>query len=166
MDSLLEGPCCERREISAALDWQTLTARARQFAKRWCRVHEDYEAIAQEALLRLIQHTDNVRSPETWLFVITRRLARDARAQTLKSFEHAKYAAASDFSSDRSHAERTTAALRVILKDRQLSIHDRRVVIWAAVGYTHAEIAERLGRKRQAIGQDITRACARLQRRT
>jgi len=146
------------------LDWEQAARWSRACARRWCRSHEDHEAIAQEALVRLVQHRDAVRCPESWLYVITRRLALESRARGESYGTGPENIRAVDHVGQRNAADEPAAAVRAIVRDRRLAVRDRRILAWVALGYTHAEIAVRLGCNRTAVGREISRAAARLEK--
>ncbi len=162
---MLEGTVMWTSRMAAdeAVDWESLARLARRFSRHWCRSNEDHEMVAQEALLRLVQRLDHVQSPETWLFVVTRRLARQIRARNsvfvpiTGSLGHVGYGAAFN------EAEGSAATIRAILEHPCLSRRHRSVLLWSVLGYTHAEIAHRLGCARSAVGRELTRARGRLQ---
>ena len=132
---------------------------AHGFARDRCRTAATAEDIAQEALVRFLRRSNDVRDPYSWLFVVTRRIAQRARrldlsrSQVEAGLEHVT---PSDFLGD------GVRALRNLLHHPMLSIRDRRVLAWVIVGYTQSEIAQRLGCSRGHVAQYVARARRRL----
>jgi DNA-directed RNA polymerase specialized sigma24 family protein len=148
-----------RSSDSHHLDWEALTIVASRFARRWCRPCEDHDAVSQEALLRLLEHASSVRTPEAWLFVTTRRIAFHWRQENRAFVGDAKLHSCC---SSCEAPEDLCAALRTVAGNRGLSLRERQVLIWTAMGHTHLEIARRLGAARSSIGQELARARAHL----
>jgi DNA-directed RNA polymerase specialized sigma24 family protein len=144
---------------SSDLDWEALAVVASRFARRWCRSYEDHDAVSQEALLRLLEHVDSVRTPVGWLFVTTRRIAFHWRQEN-RAF--AGDATLDSRCSSCEAPEDLCTALRTVAGNRKLSLRKRQILIWTAMGHTHLEIARRLGAGRSSIGQEVARARADL----
>ena len=155
--------------IPEGCDWGALRTVAAHFARVHGASRDDAEDIAQEALLNLHRRRDRVREPIDWLFIVTRRLTARTRAAGSTSFS--ARTAASRQSINQSINQSMTAPavsseglLRRLAQASGLTMRQRRLLILVAQGFTHQEIALRLGSSRSAIGHQVARAVHRLER--
>jgi RNA polymerase sigma factor (sigma-70 family) len=151
-----------RAQDSPAQDWSALTRAAIRFARLWRLAGEDAEDIAQQALLALVRSKRPIHAPLDWLFVVTRRLTLRARTR-----EQQLRAALSERQACRdvpvaAARDALTVSLHSLATDHTLPLRDRRILIWTAVGYSHAEIARRLNCSRADVGQYVARARKRI----
>src|SRR5262249_5054998 len=102
-----------------------------------------------------------IRDPVSWLFVVTRRLAaKSERLHDLWVSEDVLFSSGREPAAAFRHA--LPSLLRKLIRHRQLSPRDRRILVLAAMGYSPAEIADRIRCSRQNIGQYVSRAMRRL----
>jgi RNA polymerase sigma factor (sigma-70 family) len=151
----------DERAAARELEWWELTRIARRFARLWSNNVADAEDIAQDAILALFQQATRVRDPLAWLFTVTRHIAarRHILRQRLPIAPDVLPTGCSALQDDRPGV---AVALRLVRADPRLSPRDRVVLSLMALGYTHREIAARIGCSRSDIGQYLSRALNRL----
>jgi RNA polymerase sigma factor (sigma-70 family) len=149
------------RNTDQAWDWDSIGRTVLGFARLWSRRPEDACDVAQDALLRLITKRTEVRDPIPWLFVVTRRLA-SKRLHSERQFP-VQYLVSEPRSEPRTNRSHDLGdALRFLLRETRLGARDRRILVLVALGFTHSEIASRLGCHRRDVGQYVSRAMAHL----
>jgi RNA polymerase sigma-70 factor (ECF subfamily) len=145
------------RSTPSSGDWREWLSDARATARRLTRDPARADDIAQEALIILVRLYSRVRDPHSWLLVVLRRLAartaRLSRERALDGEPEPFLEISPDSSLD---MERAFAAL----PDRQVEI-----LAFAFEGYSHAEIALRLGCAVNQVGPRLHRAYRALGRR-
>lgn len=142
--------------FDAQSTWGELRAAAVRLAALWCDSREEAGDLAHDALVHLLSRKATVRSPVPWLFVVTGRLASRGRHRQRSERELLR--------SLRYNPEPSLKPLipHAIARDNRLSAAERRLLVWVLFGYSHAEIAVRLGCGRSSIGQRVSRAMAKL----
>jgi RNA polymerase sigma factor (sigma-70 family) len=146
----------------AEVDWCELTRLALRFARQRRQGSlADAEDVAQDALAALWENLPAVRDPTRWLFVVARRLAhKRPLVRRIPQFD-----SSGDVHRHSVHHDRPTmeAAQRFLQTYSRLSPRDRRVLWLWAQGFTHQEIAGRIGCARSDVGQYLSRALSRLE---
>lgn len=149
-------------EGDAEVDWCELTRLALRFARQRRQSSlADTEDVAQDALAALWENLAAVRDPTRWLFVVVRRLAHKRRlVRRIPQFESSGDVHRQSVYHDGPTME---AAQRFLQTYSRLSPRDRRVLWLWAQGFTHQEIADRIGCARSDVGQYLSRALSRLE---
>ncbi len=141
------------------IDWALLHRVALGFACFWCKNRDDAHDVAQEAIAALVTRRDAVRKPLPWLFVATRRAAtRLARREGQRRQSEQVWLDAPP-SIRRETAPDTI--IDVTLHQSLLSASQKRLLLYHGFGYTHAEIARRLGCSRHDVGSLLARVMKR-----
>ena len=145
--------------MSATLlsDWNRLRAQAIRFAQLWCSRSCDAEDVAQDALIALLQHPDDLQDPDAFLFTSVKRIALrkmrfQRRQHSLASIKIALAAPASE----------TAFARRALWGAAGLSQRDKVVLAMTLDGYTQSEIASKLRVTRSVVAQYVARARRKL----
>jgi RNA polymerase sigma factor (sigma-70 family) len=139
-------------------DLEEISRYAGTLARHWMGRREMAEDVAQEAVLRLLQHWPSVERPRAWLRVVIRRLAMtslvDERQQISLEATPPLHAR-----SDLWTRERRLDLRRGLqtLNDRQKSLVRMRLE-----GLLHREIAEIFGWPVNRVGPEVARALKRL----
>ena len=151
-----------RSQDSRTEDWSALTRAAIRFARLWRFHGEDAEDIAQQALLALVRSKRPIHAPLDWLFIVTRRLALRARSRERQLRAVLSEQRACGEVPVAAAGTGLTVSLHRLASDQTLTVRDRRILIWTAFGYSHAEIAHRLNCARADVGQYVARARKRM----
>jgi len=140
------------------IDLEEICRHADAMARRWVRRRELAEDVAQEAVLRLLQHWPDVARPHAWLRVVIRRLAiaslSDERQQV--SLEAAPPLCA--------HSDLWTRERRLDLSRAlgELTCRQRSLVRMRLMGMRHREIAKVFDWPVNRVGPEVARALKRL----
>jgi len=151
-------------------EWLQLQKSALVFARRWVRAPDDLaKDIAQQAMLCLLEQRKPIRNPTAWLFVVTRRLcSQHKKRQRLGGPLTSTYV--SGYSQQPHPVDRSSFETRIdlqidlhsLLRNRRLTVRDRRILFLLIVGYTHSEIARQLGCSREVTAQYVFRCMRRM----
>lgn len=143
--------------MSPPRDWNQIRELAIRFARLWCGRSSDAEDVAQDAIIALLRHSDDLHDPDGYLFTSVKRIAlRKMRGQRRQhSLESINTALAAPVSE--------TAFVRRALWDAaRLSQRDKVVLGMTLDGYTQSEIASKLGVTRSVVAQYVARARRKL----
>lgn len=140
------------------VDLEEICRQAEALARHWVRRREMAEDVAQEAVLRLLQHWPNVQRPHAWLRVVIRRLAMTTLVNDRQQVPldiapplHAR--------SDLWTRERRLDLVRGL---RALSQRQQSLVCMRLEGLLHREIAEIFDWPVNRVGPELARALKRL----
>jgi RNA polymerase sigma factor (sigma-70 family) len=132
-------------------------------ARRMCRTSEDAEDVLQETFLEVVRSIKSYRG-EGHLWGWVRRIAA---SKALMRLRHEKLRATDELHDESAGGPPASVGARIDLERafEQLS-ETSRVVVWLhdVEGFTHEEIAERMGRTVSFSKSQLARAHARLRR--
>jgi RNA polymerase sigma-70 factor (ECF subfamily) len=121
---------------------------------------------ASEAMLRAFQNWDSIDSPGAWVRQVGSRLAARQVARTRDGVSRAirsDWACPDEYAEDKLLVLLENSSLVVTVLKR-LPERQRVVMVWLLDGFTHAEIAERLGVRQGTVRSTIRHARKRLRR--
>jgi RNA polymerase sigma-70 factor (ECF subfamily) len=132
-------------------------------ARRMCRTPEDAEDVLQETFLEVVRSIKAYRG-EGHLWGWVRRIAA---SKALMRLRHEKLRATDEFNDEAAGGPPASVGARVDLERAFAQISETsRAVVWLhdVEGFTHEEIAERMGKTVSFSKSQLARAHARLRR--
>jgi DNA-directed RNA polymerase specialized sigma24 family protein len=149
-----------REQAAWSFDWGELQRTALQFARLWARRSDEAQEVAQDAIVALFACAGEVRNPIPWLFVVTRRLLHRTERRERRRIEGEQIWA---HDTRQCGLRRSTdTVLRSLVSCRNISVKQRRLLLYRGIGYTDAEIAWLLSCPRSSVGPMMARAVRRV----
>lgn len=118
---------------------------------------------ASEAMLCAFQTWDSIDSPRAWVRQVAIRLATRQVARARDGVNRGDWASPDEYAEDKLMVLLENTSLIVTVLER-LPERQREVMAWSLDGFTHAEIAERLGVRQGTVRSTIRHARKRLKR--
>ena len=140
----------DKSQAPTSREWRLWSIDAHATARRVTRNSDLAGDLAQEALVRLMRCYAGVRDLHNWLFVVLRRLAAKSALRVAERplvYEPVGPAAA--------NVEQSLDLERAL---RTLPARQARLLALTLEGYSHAEIAQRIGCATHQVGPRVARA--------
>jgi RNA polymerase sigma factor (sigma-70 family) len=149
-------------EAKQQCDWVVLHRATVGFARVWCKRRDEALDVAQDAMVAFLRRQMNVQRPLPYLFVVTRRAATHlARREACRTRSEQVWL---EDSTRQGRYSSSRALLNLLIYERsaRLSVRQKRLLLYRALGYTDTEIARKISRPRHNIGPLLARAMERL----